>query len=488
MADVPTPVASRTNPLTVGVVRELARIVGPHNVLNERNEVLVYECDGYTLQREVPDAVVLPGSTEEVAQIVSLLHKEGIPFVPRGAGTSLSGATVPLGGGVIISLARMKRILDVDLRNRRAVVEAGIVNAWVSRAVEDKGYHFAPDPSSQTACTIGGNVATNSGGPHTLKYGVTVNHILGLKVVLPDGEIVEFGGSCLEGPSYDLTGLFVGSEGTLGLATEMTLNLVPLPQSYRTLLAVYETVEEACQTVSDVIEKGIVPAAMEIMDQLIIQAVEEAFHFGFPLDAGAVLIIELDGLEAGLDAQVEAVKAICTANRAVDIREASDPRSRAHLWAARKKAFGAAGRLANSYVTQDGVVPRVQLPEILRRVYAAGEKYNLRVANVFHAGDGNIHPLILYNPLDPDEVHRVVKCSDEILRACIELGGTVTGEHGIGIEKIGHMSLVFNDVDLEVMTEVRTVFNPHNLANPGKLLPTPGSCVEITRPRPAAPA
>lgn len=476
-----------SNKLTPEFLAALRSIVGESNVLTGSAEVMVYECDGYTLERHPPQAVVLPKSTEEVSRVVKLLHQEGIPFIPRGAGTSLSGSTIAVFGGVVVCLSRMNRILEIDLPNRRAVVEAGVVNARISRAVADAGYFFAPDPSSQGACTIGGNIATNAGGPHTLKYGVTINHILGVEMVLPNGEVVNLGG-LEESPGYDLTGFVVGSEGTLGLVTKAIVRLTRLPQSYRTLLAVFNTVDDATMTVSEVIRQGIIPAAVEMMDQAIIQAVEAAFQFGFPLDAAAVLIIELDGLEAGIDPLTERVKAICSAHGAREIRTAADEKERQALWTSRKRAFGAVGRISPSFVTQDGVVPRTKLPEILRIVSRVGEKYGLRVGNVFHAGDGNIHPLILFDDRNPDEVERAVKASEEILSACIELGGSVTGEHGVGIEKVAFMSRMFSQDDLDAMTNLRAVFNPDDRCNPGKLFPTAGGCVEITRPRPAAPA
>jgi len=470
------------------VLARLAAIVGPQYVLTGASATLVYDCDGYTLERQSPAAVVLPGSGAEVAQVVRVLHEAGIPFVPRGAGTSLSGAAVPSPEAVVISLARMNRILEVDLRNRRAVVEPGVVNAWITRAVAPQGYQYAPDPSSQGACTIGGNVGTNAGGPHTLKYGVTVNHILGLELVLPDGQVVAMGGPVEDLPGYDLVGLVTGHEGTLGIVTKIVVRLVRETEGCRTLLAVFDSVDDATRTVSQIIEEGIVPAALEMMDNLVIQAVEEAFQFGFPTDAAAVLIIEVDGLEAGLDEQAGAAARICRANRAREIRAARTEDERRRLWAARKKAFGALGRLAPSYVTQDGVVPRTRLPEILAFIGEVGRRYRLRIANVFHAGDGNIHPILLYDERDPDEVRRVILASDEILNACIDMGGSVTGEHGVGIEKVRHMERMFAPADLEAMLDVRAVFNPKGLCNPGKIFPSPGGCVELQRPRRAAPA
>ena len=470
------------------VIDQLREIVGADHVFSTREETLVYESDGYTLERMPPSAVVLPATTEEVSKVLKLLYERGIPFIPRGAGTSLSGSTIAVQGGIVVGLSRMKKILEVDLANRVAVVEAGVVNLWVTHAVENEGYHYAPDPSSQGACTIGGNVATNSGGPHTLKYGVTLNHILGVEMVLADGTIVNLGGKVEDALGYDLTGFVVGSEGTLGLVTKATVRLTRSPQTYRTLLAVFKSVDDATRTVSEIIRQGIIPAAVEMMDNLIIQAVEAAFRFGFPTDAAAVLIVELDGLEAGIDTLTQRVRNICNDQGAIEIRQAADEAQRKALWAARKRAFGAVGRLSPSYVTQDGVVPRTKLPEILRIVTEVGQKYRLRVANVFHAGDGNIHPLLLFDQDNPDEVERVIKASDEILTACIDLGGSVTGEHGIGIEKVEHMAKMFSAEDLKVMTTLREAFDPDNRCNPGKLFPSSKGCIEIKRPRPAAPA
>jgi len=474
--------------VTPALIAQLRRIVGDQYVFSEPSELVVYECDAYTLERSAPHAVVLPANTDEVSQVLALLYEAGVPFIPRGAGTSLAGGSIAVQGGVIVGLSRMRRIREVDLANRIAVVEAGVINLGITHAVEKDGYFFAPDPSSQGACTIGGNVATNAGGPHTLKYGVTLNHVLGVELVLADGRVVELGGRTEDPFGYDLTGFVVGSEGTLGLVTQVTVRLTRSPQAYRTLLAVFDTVEDATQTVSAIIREGIIPAAVEMMDQMIIRAVEEAYHFGFPTDAAAVLIIELDGIEAGIDTLTAQVRAICEAHRAREIRQARDEAERKALWSSRKRAFGAIGRLSSSYVTQDGVVPRTKLPEILRIVTQVGLKYRLRVANVFHAGDGNIHPILLYDENDPDQVERVIAASDEILNACIDLGGSVTGEHGIGIEKVSHLARMYSPEDVEVMTRPRDAFDPLRRCNPGKLFPTAKGCIEVKRPRPKAPA
>jgi len=457
----------------------LRRICGPQAVLVGKDETIVYDCDAFTIEKHSPSVVVLPTSTEQVAAVVKEAHRKQVPFLARGAGTGLAGGVMPRYGGLIIAMNRMKRILEVDLRNRRMVVEAGCVNIALSKAVAADGYQYAPDPSSQMACTIGGNVANNSGGPHTLKYGVTVNHVVGLKLVLPNGEIVEVGGRVEDTPGYDLTGLLVGSEGTFGVVTEVTVRIVRLPQGVRTMLAVFDTIDDATNTVSGIIAAGIVPAALEMMDQLIIQAVEAAFGFGFPTDAEACLIVELDGFEAGLDRQAERVREICARHHAREVRSAGDGAERDALWKARKRAIGAAGRLAPSNCTQDGVIPRTKLPEVLRRIAEIAREYDVRIANVFHAGDGNLHPVVLFDERDPDQVRRVLAAGTEVLRTCVEAGGSITGEHGIGLEKIDHMPFLFSPTDLETMERLKAVFNPDNLCNPGKMLPTAKGCVEV---------
>ena len=469
--------------LPAGLIDTLRALVGDEGLVTRPNELRVYECDGYTLEKRIPEVVVLPRTTPEVVKVLRLLHREGVAFVPRGAGTGLSGGCLPLDAPVMVGTSRMTRIVSIDTANRRAVVEAGVVNLWVSNAVKQHGLLYAPDPSSQMACTIGGNVAENSGGPHTLKYGVTTNHVLGLQIVLPDGELVDLGGAAEDAPGYDLVGLTVGAEGTFGVVTQATLRLVRQPEAWKTLLAVFDSVDDATASVSGIIGAGIVPAALEMMDQLIVGAVEAAFHAGLPTDAGAVLLVELDGLAAGLDPQVERVAEICRAQRAREVRVAADEAERAVLWKSRKRAFGAVGRLAPNYCTQDGVVPRTKLPEILRRISAIANHYQLRIGNVFHAGDGNIHPIILFDERDAEQVRRVLDAGREILEACVELGGSVTGEHGIGVEKIEQMPLLFTPDDLRVMSQLRRVFDPEQRCNPGKIFPTPGGCVEATRPR-----
>ncbi len=463
------------------LVQRLREIVGGAGLLTSPSDLLVYECDGYTIEKNKPDVVVFPTSTEEVVEIVRACNEYDVPFLPRGAGTSLAGGCLPVGGGVMIALTRMKRILEVNTRDRYAVVESGVVNLWLTNHLKPYGYHYAPDPSSQGACTIGGNVATNSGGPHTLKYGVTVNHILGLEFVLPDGRVVQTGGPAEDNPGYDLTGVIVGSEGTFGIATKAWVRITRNPEAYRTLLGVFETVADATNTISDIIGASIIPGALEMLDQLILQAVEAAFHFGFPLDAGAVLIMEVDGLEAGLEADAERIADIARRNHAREVRRANSEAERLLLWKCRKQAFGAVGRLAPSYCTQDGVVPRTKLPQILSEIQRIGAKYQLRIANVFHAGDGNIHPIVLFDERDPEQVQRVLRASHEILEECLRCGGSVTGEHGIGVEKIDFMPKLFSPEDLNMMLRLRSAFNPEGRCSPAKIFPTAGACIEPSK-------
>jgi glycolate oxidase len=454
----------------------LRRAIGAENVLTSRSELLVYECDGFVIEKNSPDIVVFPRSTEDVATIVKHCNALGVPFVPRGAGTSLAGGCLPVGGGVMIVLTRLKRILEINYRDRYAVVEPGVVNVHLTNALKGSGYHYAPDPSSQGACTIGGNVATNSGGPHTLKYGVTVNHVLGVEAVLPDGNIVQLGGPVEDPLGLDLVGAMVGSEGTLGIVTKVWVRLTRNPQGWRTMLAIFESCDDATQAISEIIGAGIVPAALEMMDQGILVAIEEAFHFGFPLDAQAILLIEVDGLEAGLNEQRDRIVELCQKCKAREVRLAKDEQERLKLWKCRKQAFGAIGRLSPSYCTQDGVVPRTQLPLILRKITEIGNRYDLKIVNVFHAGDGNIHPILLFDERHPEQVERVLKASNEILEACLACGGSVTGEHGIGVEKIPFMQKMFSADDLQAMDNLRMAFNPVGNLSPLKMLPTAGGC------------
>jgi glycolate oxidase len=452
------------------LARDLRKCLGAANVLSAPSELAVYDCDGYTIEKQRPDVVVFPRSARQVAEVVKLCHRHDARLIARGAGTSLAGGCVPVGGGVVLVLTRMNRILEIKLRDRLAVVEAGVRNLQLARALAGTGYHFAPDPSSQTSSTIGGNVATNAGGPHTLKYGVTVNHVLGLEAVLGDGSIVELGP--VEDPAcLDLIGVLVGSEGTLAVVTKVWVRLTSNPQDFRTMRAVFSTVEDATRAVSRIIAAGIIPAAMELMDQAIMTALEEAFHFGFPLDAGAVLVIELDGVSAGLDGQRDRVVEFCRDAGAREVLHAASPEERELLWKCRKSAAGALGRLSPSYITQDGVVPRTRLPEIIRRIAEIGRKYQVRVVNVAHAGDGNVHPVLLLDERDPEQVGRVMAAGRELLEECIKCGGSITAEHGIGIEKIALMDRLFAKEDLQAMARVRRAFDPAGRLNPGKVLP-----------------
>ncbi|HPP52186.1 MAG TPA: FAD-linked oxidase C-terminal domain-containing protein [Thermoguttaceae bacterium] len=466
------------------LARKFRRIVGWDGVLSTPSDLAVYECDGYTLEKHRPDLVVFPRSTAEVVEIVRLCGQYRVPILARGAGTSLAGGCTPLGGGVLVAMTRMNHILQIDPRNRMAVVEPGVLNVQLARALEGTGLHFAPDPSSQTASTLGGNVATNAGGPHTLKYGVTGNHVLGLEVVLADGSCLQLG-PALDPPGYDLLGLLVGSEGTLAILTKLWLRLTPNPQDYRTLRAVFADVEDACNAISDIIGQGIIPAAMELMDQGILAAVEEAYHFGFPLDAEAVVIIEVDGLSAGLDEQLARIVEVCRRWNARQILHASSAEERTQLWKCRKMAVGAVGRLSPSYCIQDGVVPRTQLPRIVRRIAEISRQHHIRIVNVAHAGDGNIHPILLFDQDNPEEVRRALAASYELLAACLECGGSITAEHGVGVEKLPLMPRQFAPADLEAMRRVREAFDPEGLLAPGKLLPAkppPDQLADATPP------
>ncbi|PYO48497.1 MAG: FAD-binding oxidoreductase [Candidatus Rokuibacteriota bacterium] len=458
--------------------RELETIVGAGGVLSDPEELLVYESDGLTLFRALADFVVFPTSAEQVAAVVRLANRESIPFVARGAGTGLSGGCLPAEGGLVISMMRMNRVLEVDYDNQIAVVEPGLVNLHLSWAVGPRGFYYAPDPSSQQACTIGGNIANNSGGPHTLKYGVTVNHVLGLEVVLPDGEIVWLGGKTRDALGYDLAGVFVGSEGTFGIATKIVVRILKKPQAVKTVLAVFDRIEQASAAVSAIIAAGLVPAAVEMIDQLTIQAVEDAFGCGYPRDAAAALLIELDGLAVGMSAQADRIVAACREAGAREVRAAADEAERQLLWKGRKSAFGAYGRVSPAYMVMDGVIPRTKLPYVLSRVNEIVAAHGLRVGNVFHAGDGNLHPNILYDPRTPGEEARVVAAGAEIMKVCAEVGGSISGEHGIGLEKADFMPFIFSPADLALMQRLKDAFNPRGLCNPGKVFPTRKSCVE----------
>lgn len=471
--------ATLTSERKAALRRELEAIVGPGGVLSDPDELLVYESDGLTLFRALADFVVFPTSSEHVAAVVKLANREGLPFVARGAGTGLSGGCLPAEGGLVLSMMRMNRVLEVDYENQFAVVEPGLVNLHLSAKVGARGYYYAPDPSSQQACTIGGNIAENSGGPHTLKYGVTTNHVLGLEVVLPDGEIVWLGGRTRDGHGYDLAGVFVGSEGTFGIATKIAVRILKKPQAVKTVLAVFDAIDQASAAVSAIIARGLVPAAVEMIDQLTIQAVEDAFGCGYPRDAAAALLVELDGLRVGLEAEAERIVAACRDSGAREVRTARDENERALLWKGRKSAFGAYGRVSPAYMVMDGVIPRTKLPYVLRRVNEIVAAHGLRVGNVFHAGDGNLHPNILYDPRRPGEEARVVEAGAEIMKVCAEVGGSISGEHGIGLEKADFMPFIFSAADLAFMHRLKSAFNPTGLCNPGKIFPTRKSCVEV---------
>ncbi len=454
------------------LIAELSDILGSNNVLTDATALSVYECDAAPSFKAMPDVVVFADTAKQVSDIVKIANKYNVPFIARGGGTGLSGGMLSVQGGIIIALNRMDRILEVDIENECAVIEPGVVNLLLSQAVQSQGYHYAPDPSSQKACTIGGNIAENSGGPHTLKYGVTSDHVLGMEVVMPDGEIIEFGGEVEEVPGYDLRGVLIGSEGTFGIVTKATVRLTRNPQAYQTALAVFDNMDDASNAVSTIIGAGIIPAALEMMDTLVIRALEDAFQFGFPLDADAILIAELDGIEAGMQNQTDKILEIFKKHNAREVNYAKDDAERQELWKARKSAFGSFGRLAPNYITQDGVVPRTRLPKVLRRISEISEKHQIAIANVFHAGDGNIHPIVLFDERDADQCERVEHVNKEILTVCAEVGGTITGEHGIGVEKMDYMPLIFSPADLQVMANVKQIFNPTGLCNPGKIFPT----------------
>ena len=460
------------------LIYALRAIVGERYVLIEREDVIVYEQDGSIFQ-VMPEIVVLPADAEQVSAVVKAAQRANVPIIPRGSGTGLAGGAVPAEGGVVLSLARLNRILKIDLKNRLAVVEPGVINVDVTKAVAKEGYFYAPDPSSQAACSIGGNVANNSGGPHTLAYGVTTNHVLGVEVVLDDGRIVWLGGEVPDTPGYDLCGIFVGSEGTMGIVTKVAVKLMPTRESVRTLLAIFDQMEPATQTVVDITAAGIIPAALEMMDRMTVEAVETGAPVGFPRDAEAILLVEVEDIIEHTERSIELIRAICERNGAREVRVAKDDAERQLLWKGRKGAFGAMGALAPNYYVQDGVVPRSKLPEMMKRIAEISKQFNLRIANVFHAGDGNLHPNILFDMRAPGELDRVIEAGAATLRACIELGGSITGEHGVGLEKKAYIGLLFNQTDLEAMTRVRKAFDPDGRFNPAKLFPTPASCGEV---------
>ena len=463
-------------------LRDLEAIVGRDGLVATPEGRLTYECDMHTFYKGAPDAVCLPTSTEQVASVVRLCLEARVPLVPRGSGTGLIGGAMAPYGGVMVSTTRMNRILDVDLPNRCATVEPGLINLWLTNAVKERGYFFAPDPSSQMVSSIGGNASTNAGGPHCLKYGITVNHVLGLEVVTGAGEVVRLGGKVQERPGYDLTGVVVGSEGTLGILTQVTVRLLHAPEAVKTALAVFSSVEDASEAVSGIIAAGIIPAALELLDAPIIRAIEEGIGAGYPKGAGAVLLIELDGPRAEIETQARRAAEICRDRQALEIRVARDDAERALLWKGRKEAAGAVGRLTPNWMLQDAVVPRSKLPQIMREVVAISRRYGLVIANVFHAGDGNLHPLICYDDREPGQLERAVQANEELLRACLALGGSVTGEHGVGVDKAKSLTLQYAEADLNFMARLRRVFDPQNVMNPGKLLPSHPACGEAFQP------
>lgn len=458
------------NQVTEDLVARLLQILSPDRVLADPVLLHLYKYDG-GLDEALPEAVVLPETTEEVAEVVKACAAWGVPFVPRGAGTSLSGGPVPVAGGVVICLTRMNQILQIDYDNLYAVVQPGVVNLDFQDALAAEGYFYAPDPASEGVCTLGGNVAENSGGPHCLKYGVTTNHILGLEVVLPNGQILQTNHQVLPHLGYDLTGLLVGSEGTFGVVTEITCRIMPLPQAVTTMLAIFDDLDEASQAVSDIIADGIIPASLEMMDNLLIQAVEQSMQAGYPRDAEAVLIIEVDGLQAGMNDQIQRIQAACRRNNVDSFQTAQDERERMLLWRGRKGAFGAVAHLAPSKISSDIAVPRTVLPQVLHQIMELGKTYDLKIGNVFHAGDGNLHPQVLFDPRDPDQVRRAKQVDDELTQLAVDFGGVLSGEHGIGSQKRKWMTRMFGPAELSAMGRIKQAFDPHELCNPGKVLP-----------------
>jgi glycolate oxidase len=463
------------------LIHRLGEIAGDEHVVTHPHQLRTYESDGLLQYRVAPRAVVLPGSAQEVQQVVRACFESSVPWVARGAGTGLSGGALPHEEGVLIVLSRLRGIVEVDLENQRIVVEPGVTNLEVSRAVGPTHF-YPPDPSSQVVCSIGGNVAENSGGAHCFKYGFTTNYVTGLEVVLPDGELLELGGKELDSPGYDLVGAFVGSEGTLGVATQVTLRVVPVPETVRTLVAFFGHTDEAGQAVTEIVAAGIVPAAIEMMDRLSIQATEAATHAGYRLDAAAALIVELDGPEAECASGLDEVVVHCSAAGAIEVRVARDEGERELFWKARRAAFGAMGRISTTYYVQDSVLPRTRLPEVLRLIDELSAEYGMQVANVFHAGDGNLHPLVCYDGSTTGEAERAEELAGRIVKACVDAGGSITGEHGVGIDKKHYMPSMFSEPDLDAFQRLRCSFDPDGLANPGKVMPTPRLCGEVPGP------
>jgi glycolate dehydrogenase FAD-linked subunit len=465
--------------VTPALVDRLRAVCGDEHVYTDADQLRTYESDGLLQYHVTPGVVVLPASTAEVRSVVRACWAAGVPWVARGAGSGLSGGALPVKQGVLIALTRMRAVLEVDLPNQRIVVQPGVTNVEVSAAVGPTHF-YPPDPSSQIVCSIGGNVAENSGGAHCFKYGFTTNYVTGLDVVLPDGEVVTLGGKELDQPGYDLLGAFVGSEGTLGICTSITLRVIPVPEAIKTMVAFFDTTSQAGEAVSEIVSGGVIPGAIEMMDKLTIQAAEKAVGAGFPTDVGAALIVELDGALAECEACFDDVVAICVRNGSLSIRIAQDDADRAAIWRTRKAAFAAMGRIAPNYYVQDGVIPRTKLPEVLAKIAQLGEDYGMRVANVFHAGDGNLHPLVLY---DGDaEAERAEELAGRIVEACVDAGGSITGEHGVGVDKKRYMPRMFEEPDLAAFQMLRCAFDPRGLANPGKVMPTPRLCGEVPGP------
>ena len=467
--------------MTESALEELRRFCGAEGVLHEPLQLLTYECDALVHLRETPTVVVLPQTAEQVQGVVRVCARENVPFVARGHGTGLSGGALPVPGGIVISLARLNRVLSVDIPNRRVVVEPGVTNLEITRQVAPFGYYYAPDPSSQQVCSIGGNVAENSGGAHCLKYGFTTHHVLEVEAVLPDGSLVHIGNSLPDSPGPDLLGLVVGSEGTLAVVTKVTVRILRKPEAVQTLLAAFDSIGAGGQAVSDIIAAGIIPAAVEMMDRLTIQAAEAAVHPNFP-PADTILIVELDGPASEVREMFTVVEDICRRAGAATVEIAQTEEQRMRIWKGRKAAFAAMGRMSRNYYVQDGVVPRTRLPEVLERIRALEARSGLRIGNVFHAGDGNLHPLICYDENIPGQADLAEEVAGEILTYCVEAGGSITGEHGVGADKRDYMPRMFSDVDLDVMREVREAIDPKRLCNPGKLLPTPRLCGEVPGP------
>ena len=468
------------------LLNDLKRLLGAEMVLHRPEELMLYEYDG-SVELARPNYVVFPQNREQVVGIVELANRYQVPMVGRGAGTGLSGGALARKGGIVVSFTRMNRIVEVDTENQFAVVQPGVVNAELSAVTVPLGLFYAPDPSSQRACTIGGNVAENSGGPHTLAYGVTSNHVLSLEVVLPNAEVARLGSRALDPVGYDLPGLFVGSEGTLALVKQITVRLLRMPEATKTLLAIFDTLDDTTETVAELTARGITPAACEMLDGWTLRAVEAYVHAGFPLDSAAVLLIDVDGVKEEVEEHVKEVEDVCQKHKAREVRVAKDARERDLLWKGRKNAFGAVGRFSPTYFVQDGVIPRTKLPQTIRRIEEISKKYGYQIGNIFHAGDGNLHPLILFDARDEKQLREVIAASDEIIQFCVEMGGAITGEHGVGMEKDRLMPLLFNEADLDVMRRVRDAFNPAGILNPEKILPTKKGCGEIfSRPMPTA--